>query len=417
MARRIVRIARSQNRTAPAAHVEMMQVAPVETVSLTLTGMAPTGEAIGRFEGMVVFVPFGLPGEVVDVHIVERKKKFARGELVARHSTSPVRTEPVCRYYGRCGGCDLQHVVYAEQVAIKTAIVREQLARIGRFSGVDGVDGVEGVDGVDGVDVRPCIASPAPYAYRNHARLAVARNGRLGYRAGRSHDVVVVDDCPILEPVLNERVQALSRTGVPGHHEEIELRGWTDTVDVNGIAYRVSSGAFFQANTAVAGWLVDAVMEALAPTGDERVLDLYCGVGLFTVPVGKRVALIWGVESSALAVADAEYNLTAAGIGGKILEAEVGVALTSDPILQMPWDAVVLDPPRTGVDAGALAAIGQLAAPKLIYVSCEPATLARDARLLGADGYVLTYVQPFDMFPQTHHVETLAVFTRQAAAR
>lgn len=368
-----------------------------ELVTLTLTGLAATGEALGRHEGMVVFTPYGLPGESVRVRLVERKRNLARGEIVERLSDAPVRVVPACPYFGRCGGCDWQHMAYADQLRAKTALVAEQLARIGKFSDPP---------------VRPCIGSPAAYEYRNHVRLHVTAEGRAGYRAARSHAMIPVADCPICEPELRAAIGELAEQRLdPALGDEIELRAWTDAIEVNGFAYHAGEGAFFQANTAVAGLLVEAALDALALRGSERVLDLYCGVGLFTVPIAQRGAQVTGVEANLAAAADAERNLRAAGAAGRILTENVREALAGALIAGQPWDAVLLDPPRTGVDAAALDALMGLAAPRLVYVSCEPATLARDLRVLADHGYRLEWAQPFDMFPQTRHVETIALMT------
>ena len=364
--------------------------------------MAPTGEAIGRYGagqegGMVVFVPFGLPGEEVRVRLVERKRNFARGEIVARMTDAPARVTPVCPYFGRCGGCDWQHMAYAEQLRTKTAIVAEQLARFGKLPEPP---------------VLPCIESPAAYEYRNHARLQAAAGGGLGYRAARSHTIVPVADCPILEAPLRRELAALAdQSDTSPFAGEVELRSWEEVIKVGDFAYRTRAGAFFQANTAVAQLLVESVLAALAPRGGEHVLDLYCGVGLFTLPVGQRVAQIVGVESNSTAAADAVHNIAAAGVGGHIINQDVADALGTPELTGQAWDAILLDPPRTGLDGQALAALMALGSSRLFYISCEPSTLARDLRVLAAGGYRLEWAQPLDMFPQTRHVETLAVLS------
>lgn len=364
----------------------------LEVLTLELAGMAPTGEAIGRHEGLVVFVPYGLPGETVIVRLIEQKRSFARGEILERRGDSPARVPPACPYFGVCGGCDWQHVAYAEQLRFKTAMVAEQLARIGKFPDPP---------------VRPCIGSPYPYEYRNHVRLHVTPDGKPGYRMARSHAIVPVQDCPISEPRLRRQIAALGRrAGARGDAAEIELRAWDGVIAVGGERYRVSEGAFFQANTAVAAQLVDAVLAALALGGGEQVLDLYCGVGLFTVPIGRKAA-VTGVEANPTAAADAVHNLAQAGVQGQVVADDVDTALRSPAVTRRRWDAVLLDPPRTGVDAPALDALVALAAPRVLYVSCEPATLARDLRRFVDHGYTLEWAQPFDMFPQTRHVETL----------
>lgn len=381
--------------------------APEAIIDLTLTSIAPTGEAIGRYtgsqvagggeQGMVVFVPFGLPGEVVRVRLVERKRNFARGEIVARPADGPARVAPACPYFGRCGGCDWQHIAYGEQLRIKTAIVVEQLVRFGKLSEPN---------------VLPCIGSPNAYEYRNHARLHAAPDGRLGYRAARSHTIVPVADCPILEAPLRQRLAAFAEQGnLAPESGELELRSWDEAIKVGEFTYRTHPGVFFQANTPVAGLLVEGVLAALAPRGSERVLDLYCGVGLFTVPVGQHVAEIVGVESNGAAADDAVHNVAAADVDGRIVHGDVAAALHTPEVKGQAWDAIILDPPRTGVDVPALAALIALGAPLLLYISCEPSTLARDMRTLVDSGYRLQWAQPYDMFPQTRHVETLAVLT------
>jgi len=371
-----------------------------EVIDLALTGMAPTGEAIGRYAGgqdpgLVVFVPFGLPGEEVRVRLVDRKRNYARGEIVDLLTASPARVAPACPYFGSCGGCDWQHIAYSEQLRTKTAIVVEQLERFGK---------------IPAPPVLSCVASPAAYEYRNHARLRVAADGGLGYRAARSHTIVPVADCPILEAPLRRQLAELAcQAGTSPVSGEVELRSWDGAIHVGDFTYRTSAGAFFQANTAVAELLLDGVLAALAPCGGEHVLDLYCGVGLFTVPVGQRVAQIVGVESNSTAADDAVRNLAAAGVPGRILNQDVADALRSPELTGQAWDAIILDPPRTGVDAPALEALIALGAARILYISCEPSTLARDLRSLTAGGYHLQWAQPYDMFPQTRHVETLAV--------
>jgi 23S rRNA (uracil1939-C5)-methyltransferase len=281
--------------------------------------------------------------------------------------------------------------------------VVEQLARIGRQPGIA---------------VRPCIGSPNSYEYRNHARLAVARSGAaLGYRAARSHQLVLVKDCPILEPSLRDDLRHWDGSVAAEDGDEATLQTWDTALAVGGFVYLVSEGAFFQANTAVAALLVDAVLGAvldgLSLSGHTNVLDLYSGVGLFSVPIGKTGARVVGVEGNQTAAADAAINLGRAEVDGMVVTADVADVLRTPGIGGRRWDAIVLDPPRTGVEAPALADLAALAAARIAYVSCEPATLARDLHFLTQHGYAVEFVQPFDMFPQTHHVEALAVLRRR----
>lgn len=368
--------------------------ASTETIKLELTAIAPGGDAIGRHAGMVVFVPFGIPGEVVEIELSQRQRSFGRGRIVQVIDASPSRVTPHCPFVGSCGGCDWQHIDDQAQLEFKRAIVAEQLTRIGKLSGVD---------------VRPCIASPQLYGYRNHARLAVRGDGRVGYRAERSHMVVAVDECPILEEPLNRRLHDLSQSRSLSPGDDLTLSVPMAPLRVGGLDYTVSPGAFFQVNTAVAALLVQEVLNALGAVAAAQILDLYCGVGLFTLPIASRGAAVTGVEASAVAADDARRNL-AAFAKAAVINATVEQALRLPVVQQADWRAVVLDPPRAGVDGAALLQIAALKAERLVYVSCDPATLARDAGLLHANGYALAYAQPLDMFPQTHHVETVALF-------
>ncbi len=368
------------------------------TLTLELTSMAPSGEAIGRHAGLVIFVPFGLPGEQVLVRLTQQKKNFARAELVQVLRASPERIAPRCAHFGPCGGCSWQHINYPAQVAYKTQIVCEQLTRIGKL--------------VD-PPVQPCLPSPQPYSYRNHARLQRSPGGRLGYHAAGTQRVVEITECPILEDSLQKELHNPHHTN---HKlEEQELRVPMQPIRLGNYDYTVSPLAFFQVNTAVAALLVQQVMMQLALGGGERVLDLYCGVGLFTLPMAAQAAHVTGVEFNATATADAQINRIAAQLKNVlIITAGVEDALHRPTIQQQHWDAIVLDPPRAGVDAPTLQQIIKLAVsktvPKIVYVSCDPATLARDARVLHDNGYALHTAQPLDMFPQTPHVETVATF-------
>jgi 23S rRNA (uracil1939-C5)-methyltransferase len=368
---------------------------------LAIDDLAPTGEGIGRLEGMVVFVPHTLPGEVAQVEVVERKRSFLRARLLRVLTPSPARMTPPCKYFGRCGGCEWQHMAYAGQVAAKTAAVQTQIARVG---------------GLDATVVRPCIPSPAAYGYRNSARLARRPDGRPAYRAAASNDLIAVDDCPILEPALNAQLAQAAAQGLPTAGE------WAvrvpSPIRVGDFAYEAGPDAFFQVNTAIAARLVEEVLAAFDPAPTDAALDLYCGVGLFTLPLALRCAQVTGVEMNAAAARDARRNLAAnryrlVNKTLRILSASVHAALAQPAIRDARWDGVVVDPPRAGLDIKTRTQLLKLGAPKLVYVSCDPATLARDLQALTAAGYTLDFVQPLDMFPQTHHVESVALLRRR----
>lgn len=385
---------------------------------LSLTALAPTGEAIGRADGLVVFVPGGLPGETVEVDVVFRRRSFARGRLRRVITPAAGRIAPVCPHFGRCGGCDLQHMDGDAQLRFKTDAVREQLSRLG---------------GIANADVRACLPSPRPWRYRNHTQFAALAGGRLGYHAEGSADIVPIDDCPITA----EEVLAVARhAAAPPLPESIDARAGL-TGAGRARAFRAADGApgapegdatlheriagfdfafsprnFFQVNPFAAETLVAEVLAAAAPRAGQRALDVYCGVGLFTLPLAAATGFAAGIEADGTAVQFARRNAAAAGLS-EVTRFHAGPA---DALMGGPattganWDLVVVDPPRAGLDRGALQALLGLATGRIIYVSCDPATLARDAKAMVAEGYALRYAQPVDLFPQTRHVETVACF-------
>jgi 23S rRNA (uracil1939-C5)-methyltransferase len=408
-------------------------------VFFSLTDMAHGGSALGRHEGKVIFVPYALPGEEVTVEILEDKRRFARARLLELHAASPDRVVPPCPFFGECGGCQWQHASYPAQLAFKTAIVRDQLIRLGKFADPP---------------VRDTLASPEPWHYRNHAQLTVDRRGRLGFRAAASRRIVPVDECLLLHPLLDELflgvdldadddlppLKRLSlRAGIntgdqmiifetagdePPQLEvdfpvscvllledgtPVNLVGYNHITErVAGRIFRISAGSFFQVNTPQTETLVRLVTEYLAPGGDETLLDAYCGVGTFALTLAEEVSHVIGVESALTAVED--FQINAEGMEKvAILPGAVEEVL---PGLEMPVDLAVVDPPRTGVHPEALAALARLAPQRIVYVSCDPATLARDGRALAEAGYNLAVVQPVDMFSQTYHVETVSLWVK-----
>jgi 23S rRNA (uracil1939-C5)-methyltransferase len=404
--------------------------------------MAHGGAALGRHEGKVVFVPYAIPGEEVLVEIIEDKGRYARGRLVDVLSPSTQRVLPPCPHFGShaaaavgCGGCHWQHIAYEAQLEFKQRIVQDQLERIGRF---------------ESVLVKPTIGSPEPWYYRNHIQFALDEHGRLGFIGAESQRVVPIEECYIMHPLLNEVFGALDlempelerlslRCGVntsqkmavfETHEDEpFELEvdlpvscvfllsdGRTATLIgreyiseiLAGREYRISASSFFQVNTPQAEELVHLVRDYLAPTGSEVLLDAYCGVGVFGLSLAGEVGQLIGLEESPSAVADARFNAGLAD-NAEFVEGRVEEVL---PSLGVPIDLAVLDPPRQGCASEALTALTRLAPAKIVYVSCDPATLARDTRRLVQAGYQLVEVQPIDMFPQTYHIESVALLKR-----
>jgi 23S rRNA (uracil1939-C5)-methyltransferase len=417
-----------------------------EPFTLQLTAIAHGGAALGRHEGRVIFVPYALPGETARVEIAEDKGRYAFARLVEVLEPSPDRAEPPCPYFGyaahggACGGCQWQHIDYQTQLRFKTEIVADQLTRIGKIPAPLPVRQA-------GL-VHPTLPDNSGWAYRNHAQFHPAPDGGLGFQGAASHETMAVDECLILHPLLSDLYDALDldlegllrlslRAGVatddlmlifemeddlpPGLEIDLPVSCvllLSDGVHVNligrnhitetvaGRAYCISAPSFFQVNTPQAAQLVRLVTEYLDLHGDETVLDAYCGVGLFTAHLAERAGLVIGVEQSPAAVADLLEN-TAGQDNVDVIEGPVEAVL---PDLDVPLDAAVVDPPRAGVDRFALDALVERRPARLVYVSCDPATLARDAQRLLRGGYSLVEVQPVDMFPQTHHVESVALF-------
>lgn len=408
-------------------------------IRLSLSDMAHGGEAVGRYQGKVVFVPYALPGERVVAEIVQEKPKYARANLVQVISPSPRRVKPRCRHFGDCGGCQWQHISYPAQLQFKGAILGNQLRRVGKFAKPP---------------LRPIIESPAPWGYRNVAHLVVEQGpsggGILGYQAAGSHHVVPVTECPILFPPLEKLLSDFEldfpdltevhlRAGVHTDDQLVALRVrghlWpaleidqplscvilargappvvvcgdeTLVEEVKGRRYRISPESFFQVNTAQAAALVDLVSEALSVNVDDVVADLYCGVGLFTCALAPFAGQVIGVEMGETAVADAQFNTTDLA-NVTILAGRVEDVL---PAVEEVLDAVVLDPPRGGCSPQALKALIHHRPRRIAYVSCDPATLARDLRILAKAGYALRWVQPVDMFPQSYHAESVSLLER-----
>jgi 23S rRNA (uracil1939-C5)-methyltransferase len=405
-------------------------------IEIKLDRLAYGGEAIGRLpDGRNVFVPFALPGERARVRIVEEKRGHARAELVEILEASPPRIVPRCIHYGVCGGCHYQHLSYPDQLQIKTEILAEQLRRIG---------------GIEKPPLRPPVAAPQPFNYRNHVQFDLSPDGKPGYHYPRSDQVMVMSECHLPEAVLNHIWPQLEfEPGVPveriglrlGVGDDVQLilessdpvppefdveglpisavhlspagalvlAGSPDVfMEVGGRTFRVSADSFFQVNTAMAEKLVYGVLEGLDLTPGATVLDIYCGVGLFSAWIAPVAGRLIGIESSPAACEDFAVNLDEFD-NVELYEAAAGETL---PGLNVQADAVVVDPPRAGLERAALDGLLRLAAPRLVYVSCDPATLARDAKRLLAGGYRLHSVTPYDLFPQTYHIESLSVFER-----
>ncbi|MGY1771146.1 class I SAM-dependent RNA methyltransferase [Blastococcus sp. SYSU D00813] len=397
--------------------------------------MAHGGHCVARHEGRVVFVRHALPGERVVVEVTEdRQPGFCRADAVEVLEASPHRVERPCPYSGpgRCGGCDWQHVAFAEQHRLKAAVVREQLTRLAGLGDDPVVAGLE-VEELPG----------GPLRWRSRARFAVDRAGAAGLRRHRSHDLVLLDDCPItLEPaaaaVLGRRwpgagavdvavdstgavtTTRLDRRGAPTSTRVLRPGGDLPAEPAmraaraaGGRDWEVEGTGFWQVHPAAADALVAAVSSYARATAGETVLDLYAGAGLFggalapAVGAGGRVVC---VEADAGACAAAEANL--AGLPqAEVWQGEVDAEGLAE-LLGEHGDApsvVVLDPPRAGAGAGVSRVLAGSGARAVVYVACDPAALARDVAVFAGEGWSLTALRAFDAFPMTAHVECVAL--------
>jgi 23S rRNA (uracil1939-C5)-methyltransferase len=364
------------------------------------------GMGLGRHNGRVLLIPLTAPGDVVEVALPGRGPM---AELVRVIEAGPDRQAPWCAHYGVCGGCDLMHLTYEAQLEVKLAATLKTINRIGGGSLTSTIR--------DPVVIVP---NPNPLHSRIRATWRPA-NGALGYFRRGSHDVVAVDNCVTLDPVLeiarkstrsDRPAQALtngtevSLTGIGGSAGEIEF-------EVLGERILASAAAFFQASRTLLESFVGHVVEVTAPRPAESLLELYAGVGLLTVPLARLAGSVDSVESSQPAVSLAQQNLARAGLERVTCHvAPVGEWLKRQRRTR--FECVVIDPPRTGLSSAVADWLTSSEPGKVTYVSCDPATFARDACRLVAGGLSLRSLRAFDLFPQTHHVELVAAFTRSS---
>ena len=389
-----------------------------DVVELDLHAWGRLGEAMARHAGRDIFVFGGIPGERVEAEIVAIRRKYVAAQVTRVINPSPARVEPPCEYFGQCTGCQWQHVDYAEQLAVKTEIVRDALERIGNFHAPV---------------VQPALASPRRFHYRNHARFNIWReSGALGFTHRERRHFVRIDRCLLMHDGINDILAELQ--GRSAETSQLAIRCSPQTDDylvqptlknpeveivtgqktyresVAGQEFRVASPSFFQVNVWQAARLAELVKDALELTGHETVVDAYAGVGTFAVLLAPHAGRIVAVEESTAAIADATVNAAnhpnVQLVTGKVEEILPGLDVTPD--------AVILDPSRSGCQPAVLETLLALRPNRIAYVSCNPESLARDLRTLSR-GYCIQSVQPVDMFPQTHHVECVATLVAKPA--
>ena len=414
------------------------------------------GKGLGRIEGQVVFVPAAIPGEVVEVRLGPQKRGYREAFPEKVILPSPMRTIPQCRHFGLCGGCQWQHISYAGQVRFKEEIFRETLARIARVE----------------CSVLPVLPCPVPIGYRNRVRFQ-AKNGTIGFFSKGSHEVIGIKSCLLAHPLINRIREELAGILPPSIQKRLvgleiavseeEGKGivtlFVDGQFVNGIGlqdasnvsyikgiyiqrsirsfvetgapsegalrfscklpnggnirYLLGPGVFSQVNPRQNEVLIATVMKWSEATRDESVLDLYCGMGNITLPLAREVREITGIERNALSIKAAVLNAEENGIENvTLLEEDVESGLDRLVRAGRRFDLVLMDPPRSGC-TGIIEKISALEPARIIYISCDPATLARDMAGLNRAGFTPVKSQPVDMFPQTFHIESVTLFRRK----
>jgi 23S rRNA (uracil1939-C5)-methyltransferase len=447
-----------------------------DALSLTIDDLAFGGDGVGRADGYVVFVRGGIPGDRLRVRLTEARARFGRGAIEAVDVPSPDRVAPPCPYFGRCGGCRLQHMAYPAQLAFKAKQVADCLGRLG---------------GVGGFELRPILAAPEIYGYRNKMEFTVAETADgpvIGLHEADRYDAVLDIERCLLQPdalnallcetrrdVRERRLSIYDQTSGEGLLRFLMLRagrrtgetmanivtsapeietlaplaqrlrtrlGSTVSVVVNvnpkkasvavgteehllagrdhineslgGLTFQISANSFFQTNTEQAERLFGIVEIACELQGHETVIDLYSGTGAISLLLARRCRRVYGIEVAATAVEDAVRNARANGIENcTFLAGEVRHHLPELIRQGVTAEVVVADPPRAGFHPKALGALVALAPARIVYVSCNPGTLARDVGDLARAGYRLEWVQPVDMFPHTPHIEAIARLTRR----
>ncbi len=352
------------------------------------------GEGVGRSQEFVVFVPGAIPGETVEVEVTEVKKQFARAKLLRVVQASADRVTPECPHFGRCGGCQYQHVSYARQLQIKRKQVSDLMVRIGKFP-------AELVD--------PVVPCPNPYGYRNRIMVRSqwnkpAQRLDIGFLEAESRLVVDIHSCAIAEPALNEQLGLLRKNPPPKGGIKVVLRvqpeGWV-----------VPRDSFFQNNFFLLPELVQTVRGMLQDSGSRFLIDAYCGVGFFSLELADLVESYVGVELDALAIRSARQNALNRGrTNGEFISGRTEDHLR-ELVKRFPADqtTVILDPPRTGCTPEIIECLREIRPKQVLYVSCHPATLARDLNVFSANNvFIPRRLVPLDMFPQTQHVESVA---------
>ncbi|HST21055.1 MAG TPA: class I SAM-dependent RNA methyltransferase [Blastocatellia bacterium] len=392
-----------------------------DVVEVATERLAYGGDVVARHNGLAIFIAFAAPGERLRVRIVERRKNFARAVIEEILEPSPARRAAPCQYFGDCGGCQLQHITYEAQLEAKAGFVRDALKRVGK------------IEWPQKIEVRHA----AEFGYRSRAQIKIERfnpqnssGRRVGFNRIGSHSICDVSSCPVLVPELEANLPTLrsfvtqSKQSERNDFTDVEMVAGENAIAfepslaglpggdlerrVRGAVYSFSPSTFFQVNSMLLETLID---EALAEYSGAVAIDLYAGVGLFTIQLARRFGNVIGVEAGNQAARFARENISANNLMNvEFYNARVERWL--DDFVAPSPDLILLDPPRAGA-AEAVARIAELKPLHISYVSCDPTTLARDLRKLLDSGFELERVTAIDLFPQTYHIETVALLKKQ----
>ena len=404
-----------------------------QIVELSLDNPAYGGDTIGRLpDGRAVFVPFSIPGEKVRIRIVSDKKKYARGELLEVIEPSPFRIQPRCQHFSACGGCHYQHVAYEQQLVIKRKILQDQLQRIG---------------GIENPPIEAVIPSPERYNYRNQIQFHIGRENKPGFIRANKNGVLEIEECHLPQETVNEfwplvdlepdtdistlglrlgaeddmiltlksshpftsefNVDSLPVSVVHVSPGGVQVLAGSPTTIMQVLErhFQVSAESFFQINLPLIENMI-GVINKLIPEGTQTLLELYSGVGLFSAFMANKVEKLIAIEASESAAEDFVVNLDEFD-NVELYQGQVEKIL---PLLEIEPEIVLVDPPRAGLNKKVLQQIITLTPEMFLYVSCDPATLARDSRILIEGGYNAENFIPFDFFSQTYHIETLSIW-------
>jgi len=385
-------------------------------IDVTVEKIVPNGYGLAFAENLTVFVPLAVAGDSLRVRIYQTKNKTAFAEIAEILKPSNLRIDAPCEYFGRCGGCDFQQMNYEDQLAAKVAIIKDCLTRIGKINHEKEIE---------------IVASPKPFGYRARTQWHVdSRRKKIGYFQRNSHKVIDVEQCPILTEDLQNTLSNLREhlewesfwsekivIEAAGANGQISI--YSDEIieptkeifhETNKEKYFYSAKSFFQGNPFLIEKLIELATENVS---GKTALDLYCGVGLFTLPLARNFEKVIGIEANADAIDFAEKSASNARIENAEFHAEsVDDFLKENEFTDI--DFVLLDPPRSGADRQIIQTIIKINPKEISYVSCEPSVLARDLRMLIDAGFIIESMTALDLFPQTHHVETVVRLTKSS---